>query len=304
MSTITDTLLRSVVTVRATAPEDGFTAPMLGTERSGSGVVIGDKGLVLTVGYLIVEASDVALALHDGRSVPGHVLAYDQATGFGLIQALGRLDLPPVKFGDSSKVKPGDEVTLVGARAAHGAAGKVVARQEFAGPWEYLLDDAIFTAPAHPAFNGAALLDANGDLIGVGALALQAAGPQGVNEINMSIPIDLLPPILDDLVKHGGRKDGAHPWLGVHSVEQNGEVVVVNVDPRGPGAEAGFEQGDYIRDVRDQAVEGLADFYRKLWAVGPAGVEIPIRVVRAGREQWLRVRTGDRNAMLKKPTLQ
>lgn len=304
MSLKTDTSLRSVVSLRATVPEDAFTAPMLGTERSGSGVVINDKGLVLTAGYLIVEAEAVQLVTSDGQKIDGHPLAYDHESGFGLVQALGKLNAPAVKLGDSDAVKVGDEVILASAKATGQAEGKVLARQEFVGPWEYLVEDAIFTAPARPDFSGAGLLDADGRLIGLGSLALQAGGPNGVHEINMSIPINLLHPILNDLIKQGRRAQPPRPWLGLFTVEQDGDVTVVNVDPRGPGAQAGFEQGDIIRDVRNEAVESLPELYRKVWDAGSAGVEIPMRIVRDGREQWLRLKTSDRNALLKKPTLQ
>lgn len=298
----TQDALHSIVTVQSSIPEDSFTAPFLGTERSGSGIVINDKGLVLTIGYLITEAENVWLKTPGGRSVAAHALAYDQITGFGLVQALGRLDMPAVSFGNSARAKPGDDVVLAGAGQA--VEGQVVAKQEFAGYWEYLLDEAIFTAPAHTNWGGAGLFGKDGRLLGVGSLLLQAAGPAGVQDINMVVPIDLLPPILDDLMKHGGVDQPPRPWIGVYSADNDGQVVAMNVDPRGPGSAAGLEAGDIIRDVRDQSVESLGDFYRKVWASGPAGTEIPLRIVRDGREQWLRIKSADRNDFLKKPVMQ
>jgi S1-C subfamily serine protease len=298
-----DDALRSIVAVRATVPEDAFTASALGTRREGSGVVIGDKGLVLTIGYLITEADEVWLTRQDGRVVAGHALAYDQETGFGLVQALGDLDLPPVPLGRSARAKLGDRV-IMGDGQGHSVAAAIVARQEFAGYWEYLLEDAIFIAPAHPSWGGAALLDDAGRLIGIGSLRLQMIQAGQVADINMAVPIDLLPPILDDMVTRGSAARPPRPWLGVFSAETNGEVVVMNVAAGGPAAQAGLKRGDVISDIRDEEVGGLADFYRKVWGSGEAGTELPLRIVRDGRETWLRVKTADRTGFLKRPHLQ
>jgi S1-C subfamily serine protease len=167
-----DAILRSVVAVRATIPDDAFTAGGLGTLREGSGVVIGDKGLVLTIGYLITEAEEVWLTRQDGVVVAGHALAYDQETGFGLIQALGDLGLPALELGDSGGAELGDAVTFADG-TGQAVKASIVAKQEFAGYWEYLLDEAIFFAPAHPSWGGAGLIDAHGKLIGIGSLRLQ-----------------------------------------------------------------------------------------------------------------------------------
>lgn len=293
---------RSVVAVRAMVPDDAFTANALGTRREGSGVVIRDNGLVLTIGYLITEAEEVWLTDQDGRVVAAHALAYDQETGFGLVQALAPLGLPAVQFGNARKANIGDAVTLadgVGQQVdAH-----IVTKQEFAGYWEYLIDEAIFTAPAHPSWGGAALFDRDGKLLGVGSLRLQMSRAGEVADINMVVPIDLLTPILDDLIKRGQTATAPRPWLGAFSAESNGMVVVMSVAEGGPAAKAGLRQGDIISDVRDGEVDGLADFYRKLWQ-NPAGSEIPLRVVRDGRETWLRIKSADRNSFLKKPQLQ
>ena len=298
-----DPILRSVVAVRATIPEDAFTAAGLGTKREGSGVIVGKDGLVLTIGYLITEADEVWLTTHDGRVVPAHALAYDQETGFGLVQALEHLDLPALEFGSASGTQVGDAVVFAdGSGEAIRAA--IVAKQEFAGYWEYLLDEAIFTAPAHPSWGGAALVGPDGKLIGIGSLRLQMLRNGEVADINMSVPIDLLRPIFDDMLKHGQVTRSPRPWLGVFSAESDGDVVVVNVAEGGPAADAGLQRGDIISDVRDGEVEGLADFYRKVWETGPAGAEVPMRVVRDGRDTWLRIRSADRNSFLKKPHLQ
>ncbi|MER9966700.1 S1C family serine protease [Mesorhizobium sp. M0060] len=296
-------LLRSIVAVRATVPDDAFTAEALGTRREGSGVVIGGDGLVLTIGYLITEAEEVWLADQDGRVVPAHALAYDQESGFGLVQALAPLGLPAIALGDASRAKIGDPVVLADG-VGRSVRAQIVTKQEFAGYWEYLLDEAIFTAPAHPSWGGAGLIGADGRLLGIGSLRLQMSRNGEVADINMVVPIDLLPPILDDLLTRGQVARPPRPWLGAFSAESDGKVVVMSVAEGGPAAQAGLRQGDVISDVRDAAVDGLADFYRKLWKSGPAGAEIPLRVLRDGRETWLRVKSADRNSLLWKPPLQ
>lgn len=298
-----ETILRSVVAVRSTIPDDAFTADTLGTKREGSGVVIRSSGLVLTIGYLITEATEVWLSTRDGRTIPGHALAYDQETGFGLVQALGRLDLPPLEFGDSAKAKIGDQVVFADGTGSFVRAA-IVAKQEFAGYWEYLLDEAIFIAPAHPSWGGAAMVSEDGKLLGVGSLRLEMSRNGENAEINMVVPIDLLPPILNDLLTRGQVDKPPRPWLGVFSAENNGEVMVINVAEDGPAAKAGIRRGDVISDVRDGEVDGLADFYRKVWESGAAGTEVPMRIVREGRETWLRVKSADRNSFLRKPQLQ
>ena len=295
--------LPSVVGLRAIVPEDAFTAEGLGTRREGSGVVIGENGLVLTIGYLITEAEEVWLTTHDGRTVPGHALAYDQETGFGLVQALGRLDLPALEFGKSAEAKLGDPVVFADG-AGRSVTAAIVAKQEFAGYWEYLLEEAIFISPAHPSWGGAALIGADGKLLGIGSLRLQMVSNGTLADINMAVPIDLLPPILDDLVKRGRAQRPPRPWLGIFPAENDGDVVVMNVSSTGPAADAGLQRGDIISDIRDQEVSGLADFYRKLWSSGPAGAEVPLRIVRDGRETWVRIKSADRNSFLRRPHLQ
>jgi S1-C subfamily serine protease len=295
--------LKSIVRLRSTIHDDAFTASALGTRREGSGVVIRADGLVLTIGYLITEAEEVWLTTQDGRVVAAHALAYDQETGFGLVQALGDLDLPPVDFGDAARADVGDAVVL-GDGVGQVVHGRIVARQEFAGYWEYLLDRAIFVAPSHPSWGGAALIGTDGRLLGIGSLFLQVSQGREVSDVNLIVPIDLLPPILDDLLRHGGAAKSPRPWLGAFTAENNGDLVVMSVAEGGPAAKAGMRPGDVISDIKDGEVDDLADFYRKLWATGPAGSEVPIRVVRDGRDTWLRVKSSDRNSFLRKPHLQ
>lgn len=296
-------ILRSIVAVRTAIPGDAFTARTLGTTREGSGVVIRGDGLVLTIGYLITEAEEVWLTASDGRVVPGHALAYDQESGFGLIQALGSLNCPALVFGDTSKANIGDPVYFADGFGQTTAA-KIVAKQEFAGYWEYLLDEAIFTAPAHPLWGGAALVDQDGKLLGIGSLKLEMNRGGARADINMVVPINLLRPVLDDLLTRGRVDKPARPWLGAITAESNGDVVVISVAPGGPAAKAGLKGGDVMSEVRNEEVGGLADFYRQVWKSGPAGAEIPVRVLREGRETWLRVKSADRESFLRRPQLQ
>ena len=298
-----DQALASVMGLHAIVPSDAFTAETLGTERAGNAVLIRENGVVLTISYLIQEAETIWLHLNDGRVVPGHVLGYDQSTGFGLVQALAPLGLPAVALGDAGKARIGDAVVLADG-VGRAVEAKIVTKQEFAGYWEYLLDEAIFIAPAHPSWGGAPLFSADGALLGIGSLRLQMSRAGEVADINMVVPINLLPPILDDLLTRGQVAKPPRPWLGALSAESDGKVVVMSVTEGGPAAKAGLRQGDVISEVRDGAVDGLADFYRKLWDSGSAGAEIPMRVVRDGRETWLRVKSADRGSFLKKPQLQ
>ena len=298
-----DRALESIVAIQATIPEDAFTAPILGVNRAGSGVVIRDSGLVLTIGYLITEAESVWLTSADGRVIPAHALALDPENGFGLVQALDRLDLPALEIGRSSEIKPGDPVIVAAGGKKQFLHAHIVGTHEFAGYWEYFLEQAIFTSPAHPFWGGAALIGAQGKLIGIGSLHVERVGAEGPQDTNMIVPIDLLAPVLDDLVAHGRANKPPRPWLGVYSVESQGKIVVADVAERGPAAVAGMRRGDIISAVRESSVANLRGFYLKLWSCGAAGVEIPIEIVRDGRSQWLRVKSADRASFFKKPRL-
>jgi S1-C subfamily serine protease len=297
--------LKSIVTVQASIPEDAFTAQALGEQRSGSGVVIRDSGLVLTIGYVIMEAENVWLADAGGRVTPAHALAVDSESGFGLIQALGDLNCPALELGRSSEASLGDSVTVAAGGGTKPVKAMIVGKHEFAGYWEYFLDEAIFTSPAHPFWGGAGLIDRAGRLIGVGSLHVEQVSERGgPRDINMIVPIDLLPPILDDLLRYGRVNKPARPWLGVFSAENGDEVIVASVAENGPAAEAGIRRGDVLSSVGGSQIESLGDFYHKVWSRGPAGVEIPIEIVRDGRAIGVRVRSADRATFLKRPRLQ
>ncbi len=294
----------AVVLVRAEVPADGYTAANLGTERIGYGAVIREDGLVLTIGYLINEATQIWLSTNRGSVVAGYRLAYDQATGFGLIQPLGKLDAPHLPRGLASEIKVGDSAFVIGhGGRAHALKTRVIGKREFAGPWEYVLDEALFTAPAHPQWGGAALLDAQGDLIGIGSLLVQEAVNGEATHANMFVPIDLLNPILDAMLQTGRSPHPPHPWLGMYTQDPDGKLVVGKVSPSGPAQRAGVRAGDEVLSVDGLRVHGLAELLRAVWRLGAAGVDVPLTLARAGDVVNITVKSADRTDFLKKPNL-
>ncbi|ETR78097.1 signal protein PDZ [Afipia sp. P52-10] len=295
--------LSAVVGLHSIIPSDAFTANTLGTERVGNGVLI-DHGLVLTIGYLITEAETVWLHLSDGRVAEGHVLGIDQETGFGLVQAFSDLGIEPLRLGDSSAAQIGDRIVVggVGGRT-RSLAGRIAAKQEFAGYWEYAIDEAIFTYPAHPNWGGAGLISTRGELLGIGSLQIERVH-EGRNEyLNMIVPIDLLKPILSDLRKFGRVNKPTRPWLGMYATEIDDKIVVVGISPKGPAARAEIKTGDVILAVNSERIAGLLDFYRKLWATGPAGVDIPLTLQREGDTFDVVLKSADRLRFLRTPRL-
>ena len=296
-----DAALDCVVQLRAEIPEDAFTASILGTERAGNGIVISDKGLVLTIGYLITEASAVWLMTNRGTLVTGDPLAYDQATGFGLVQALGRLDVPSLERGTAGSCRAGDKVVVAGhGGRAHALQASVLAKREFAGYWEYVLDEAIFTVPAHPQWGGTALIGADGRLLGVGSLLVEEKMQGETVQGNMIVPVDLLDPILDSLLSTGHSGRPPRPWLGMYTTEIEHRLVIAGLAERGPGAQAGLQVGDMVIEVAGHPVSGLAGLFRSIWHVGPAGAEVPLTVARKGDKKRVIVRSADRSDFLKK----
>ena len=297
-----DAALSSVLSLTARIPEDAFTAQLLGTERMGNAVVIGEEGLVLTIGYLVTEAEEVTLTTAGGRAIPGHVLGVDNATGFGLIQALSPLDLPALAIGGTDELVRGDSVVLAaGGGRRRALRARVETRQAFAGYWEYLLDEALFTSPAHPLWSGGAVIGPSGRLAAIASLHMEQVGDDGeAQPLNMSVPAQLLPPILHDLAS--GKPAGpARPWLGVLAQQADEQVVIVGVPKGGPASRAEIRRGDVIVGLQDEPVTDLADFYRRLWALGPAGVDVPLTLRREDDVFDLEVRSIDRSKLLRKP---
>jgi S1-C subfamily serine protease len=298
-----DRALSSIVGLHSIVPADAFTAETLGVERAGNGVVI-DDGLVLTIGYLITEAESVWLHLGDGRVMEGHALGFDSVTGFGLVQALGRMNIDPLPIGSSAATKIGDRVVVGGAGGrTHSVACQIAAKQEFAGYWEYLLDEAIFTHPAHPNWGGAGLISGSGELIGIGSLQLEREKAGKAEHVNMIVPIDLLKPAIDDLRRFGKVNKPARPWLGMYSTEIDDRVVVIGISGNGPAARAELKAGDVILAVKGEKITSQAGFYRKLWALGAAGVDVPLTVHHEGVTFDVTLASTDRARLLKGPRL-
>ncbi|HXF66761.1 MAG TPA: S1C family serine protease [Burkholderiales bacterium] len=288
----------SVVKVRSKAVANARTSITLGNQREGSGVVIDSEGLVLTIGYLILEAETVELSTADGRVFPATVIAHDNATGFGLLRALRPLPVKPIQFGRSSAVAERELVLIVGFDGV--APAYVVSRRPFVGYWEYLLEEAIYTAPATVNWSGAALLDRGGKLLGIGSLVVgDATGTRAQIPGNMFVPIDLLKPVLGDLLATGRSSPRPRPWLGVNTQEVQGNLIVTRVSPEGPADEAAIRVGDVIVGIGGQPIKGQADFYQRLWRQGEAGVEVQLEVLRGNRVEKVTVKSMDRDRYLR-----
>lgn len=297
-------LLDAVVKIKAYIAPDARTAEGLGRERQGSGIVIDQNGLVLTIGYLMVEAYAAEVTTNAGRTVPANVVGYDHETGFGLLRTTEPLKLRPIALGKSSDLKQRDPVLIASYGGPDMAApGFVVSKRPFAGNWEYMLDEAIFTAPPHPAWSGAALLSRDGKLVGVGSLIVGAAeGEEKRFPGNMFVPIDRLPPILGDLIVDGRVAGPGHPWLGVTTDEVRNRLVISRVTSGGPAEKAGLQAGDVVIGVNGAKPSNLIDFYRKIWAEGPAGATVRLDVIQNSDVRHIAVKSGNRLDYLKLKT--
>ena len=293
--------LASVVSLRSQVPEDALTASVLGTERAGHGVIIADDGLVVTIGYLITEAESLWITTNAGVTVPGHVVGYDQETGFALVQALQPMGSPSMALGDSSALQVSDELITAGHGGLdHAIKTIVIAKREFAGYWEYVLDEALFTAPPHPNWGGAALIGEDGELLGIGSLLVQQIGEGGEQSgANMIIPIDLLKPILDELRMYGKRSSAPRPWLGFLVQEVSHHLVVSGIYDDCPADIAGLQVGDVIREVEGEPISGLAELFRRIWRTGDAGVDVSLTIMRHRESMSVTVRSTDRDSCLK-----
>ncbi len=293
-------ILSGVVHIKTFINPDGRTTENLGKERDGTGIVIDSDGLVLTIGYLMVEALSAEIITADGRTMAANVVGYDNETGFGLLRAITPLKVRALELGKSSEVKKDDPMVVAsyggpaGARPVH-----VAAKREFAGNWEYMVEDALFTAPPHPAWSGAALINHEGKLVGVGSLIVgDTSGTGDGVRGNMFVPIDRLPPILADLISEGHPAQ-AHPWIGVNTDDVGGHLVVSRVTPSGPAEKAGVRRGDIILAVNGETPKTLSELYRLIWAQGAAGVDVPLEVLQQHQRRRIEVHSINRLDHLK-----
>ena len=295
----------AVVAVRTRAIGNARSKETLGAERSGSGILIAPSGLVLTIGYLILEADQVEITDSGGRSLPATVVAYDHATGFGLLRPFGPLTPKPVRLGASGKVEQLDRLMIASGGEGGVSVATVVSKRPFAGYWEYLIDGAIFTAPPRVDHSGAALINRDGELVGIGSLFVMDAMTPGERlPGNMFVPIDLIKPILAEMIETGRQKAGRRPWIGVNTAEDDGRLKVLRVTAEGPAEAAGLRTGDLILAVGGEKVRDLADFYGKLWAAGEPGVEVALTVLQGTDLRELKVRSIDRLDFLRRrPTI-
>ncbi len=286
--------LAAVMRVKARILPNARSLETLGAQREGNGVLIGDN-LVLTIGYLVIEAEAIEVVTAEGKSVPATLAGYDHASGFGLLRLIGSVEARPMPLGDSAALAERDPVMI----AAHGgreaiSLAYVVSRRPFSGSWEYLLDSAIYTYPPVMNWSGAALIGPKGDLLGLGSLIVaDAMSPGTQSPGNMFVPVDLVKPILDELASKG-RAGMPRPWLGMSTEELRGRLFVGRLSPEGPAAKAGLQRGDIVIGVGGEEVSSLAEFYRRIWARGQAGVEVPLRVLQGSEMRDITVRSIDR----------
>ena len=289
-------LFRAVVTVRAQAVPGARSAATLGKEREGTGILIGKDGLIVTIGYLIVEADQVSIVDYRGRSLPAQVIGYDHATGFGLLKAIVPIDADPIALGSSTALTERDPVLIASHTGVDDVAfAWIVSKRAFSGNWEYLLDEALWTSPPMLNWSGAGLIDRDGKLVGIGSLIVRdASGDDAKVPGNLFVPIDTLKTILPDLVAEGHRKGPPRPWLGVAADEVQGRLIVSRVSAGGPAEEAGVQVGDIILAVNGEAVRTQSDFYRKVWTGRSAGSAVPLKLLQGADVRELSVNSIDR----------
>jgi S1-C subfamily serine protease len=296
--------LDAVVGVHVTAAEDARSADTLGRERSGSGVVIGPDGLVLTIGYLIVEADSIRITTHDQRVVPARAVGYDPATGFGLVRAVLPLaDIRPATLGTVSGVPPRTPLLAVTGGPGGGVSlTRLLGLRPFSGYWEYHIESALFTSPPLRNHSGAPLFNARGEVLGIGSLFVgNAAGGEQPLPGNMFVPVDLLKPILAEMQQTGSTRSSRRPWLGLSSSDQDGRVQILRVNPEGPARAAGLAPGDVVLAIDGEKVETLEGFYKKLWARPDPESEVLLTVLHGADIRQVTVKATDRMKTLRGP---
>ena len=297
--------IEAMVSITAHVPEDAMSAGLLGTERIGHGVRIREDGLVATIGYVVHEAEQLWIGTRS-TVVPGFVVGYDFDSGFALVKPTLPLHGGCMELGSTSSLSVGDAVSVMSSGGnTQVIEARVAAMQEFAGRWEYVLDKAVFTSPPHESWSGAALVDSEGRLCGLGSLVIQGFEIDGKrNDVNMFVPIDLLVPIIDEICAHGRRLAPPRPWLGMLVHDDQNDLTVVGVYRNCPADKAGLRPGDVIIGIDDEPVVGLANMFRRVWSLGSAGVDVPLKVMRNAEKMELTVQSADRAGFQRKGTLQ
>lgn len=292
----TEEMISAVVRVKMKAIAGARSNASLGSTREGTGVVIDDKGHIVTIGYIVIEAESIEVTTQDGRTLPATLAGYDHATGFGLLRSTVPLKVKPMPLGDPGQLEVRDPVMILPAGGREAASfAYVVSRRGFAGSWEYMLDSAIFTSPPTPQWAGAALVDRDGKLVGVGSLLVRdTVEPGSPLPGNMFVPVDILKPILSDLIARGRRAGSPRPWLGLATEAAQGRLFVTRVSPDSPADRAGIRAGDILLGVGAEPVKTHEELYRKLWSMGSAGVDVPLRVLQGAEMRDLKLRSIDR----------
>ena len=305
-SQILQNSLAASVQITSRAVENASSARTLGKVRQGSGVVIGTDGLILTIGYLILETEQIEIRTHQQKTYPAQVVAYDQATGFGLIKPLIPLQgVEPVKLGKLLDQKTDTELWVVSAGSSvFSSPTKLIDVRSFTGYWEYHLDSAIYTSPPVVNHSGAGLFNLKGELIGIGSLFVQDVMPAGNPSSlagNMFVPVELLEPIFKNMLQNGTGPNSQRAWLGINAVEKLGRIQIVRVTPESPAQSAGLSPGQWLLGLNGKPVESLSAFYKQLWAI-PINSESAQLTIFDGKTIYqIPVPIVDRSTNIKKP---
>jgi S1-C subfamily serine protease len=284
----------SIVSVRSIVPPEARTAASLGIEREGNGVAI-DENHILTIGYIVIESESIEIGLSDGRRLPAKLVGYDHTSGFGIIKSVVPLKMPSLQLGNSDNINPQQDLLILPSpNRGAGSIVRSVSRRPFTGWWEYFVESPIYTTPPNGLWAGAPILNENGEVLGIGSLFVSESVPDISSPGNMSVPINLLKPILGDLISSGRRKSKIQPYLGILSNDSNDQVIVNRVSKGGPAFQAGIRPHDVIMTVNGSQVSNLKSFYEKVWKSGEAGVTIELSVLRSGSIKKFNVKTVDR----------
>lgn len=288
-------VLAAVVRVKMTAIPNARSNTTLGATREGTGVVIDERGYIVTIGYIVIEADSIEITTQNDKTYPATLVGYDHASGFGLLRSSVPLGVKPMPMGGADDVARREAVMVLPAGGREAASlAYVMSKRKFAASWEYLLDTAIFTSPPTMQWAGAALVSREGKLVGIGSLYVRETVDGAQQPGNMFVPIDLLKPILSDLIAKGRRAGPARPWLGLATEEMHGHLLVTRVSPDGPADKAGIRNGDIVLGVGRDAVTSHEDLYRRVWGLGAAGVEVPLRVLQGVDMHEMKLRSIDR----------